>query len=173
LTAELCEFKFDSELASFEYRLRGVMAEHGKAIVYKIFFMVDQLPYNIYTINSIGGENVSNGCGFYEAQNDAGTKRLNNPELTSINQQCLICNVKLSRFINYIGSLQELCQARSWDLPKYEYSRGIKGISKNQKHFYTVKCSAGPYVSEGIGKNKKMAKKQAAKILLKYWVNVL
>ncbi|KAF0761309.1 interferon-inducible double-stranded RNA-dependent protein kinase activator A [Aphis craccivora] len=75
--------------------------------------------------------------------------------------------------MNYVGSLQELCQARAWDFPKYEYSQGIKGLSKNQKHYYTVKCTAGPYTSEGVGKTKKMAKKQAAKKLLKHWVTTL
>jgi len=152
------------------------MAKHGKVIVYKILSVVDQLLYKIYTINVIGGENVSYECGLtvYEAPlNDPCSILFNYQELVSTNQQCVDCNVQLSRFINYIGSLQELCQARSWDLPKYEYSLGIRGMSKNQKHFYTVKCSAGPYVSEGVGKNKKMAKKQAAKMLLKYWVNLL
>ncbi|XP_050053589.1 interferon-inducible double-stranded RNA-dependent protein kinase activator A-like [Aphis gossypii] len=146
--AELCEFEANGELVSSYYRLCGIMAERG-------------------------GENMSYECGLTETQNDAGAQLSNNPELPSTDQQCVVCSTQLSRFINYIGSLQELCQARAWDLPKYEYKQGIKGLTKNQKNFYTVKCSAGPFVSEGVGKNKKMAKKQAAKMLLKHWVNVL
>jgi len=108
------------------------------------------LPNNIYTLNAICGQNPSKS-----------------------NPPCVEYNVKLSQYINYIGSLQELYQARDWDLPKYEYYQGIEGVFNNKKHFYTVKRTAGPYVSKGVGKNKKNAKKQAAKLLLKYWVNIL
>ncbi|KAF0727035.1 interferon-inducible double-stranded RNA-dependent protein kinase activator A, partial [Aphis craccivora] len=143
--AEISELNSDSGLISSVDRLREIMA--GKEIIYKILSVVKHNTYEVYTINAVCEEYVSNGCGLseYEAQNDAATKMLNNLELTSTNQQCVDSQVKLSQYMNYIGSLQELCQARAWDFPKYEYSQGIKGLSKNQKHYYTVKCTAGPY----------------------------
>lgn len=173
--AELLELNFDSELASSVYKLRGIMAEHGKTVVYKTLSVVDQLPHKIYMVHAVCEKNVSYGSGLsvYEAQNDAATKLLNDLELTSTNPKCVNCNVQLSRYINYVGSLQELCQGRAWDLPEYEFNQDTMNVSNNQKHFYTVKCSAGPYESEGVGKTKKMAKKQAAKKLLKHWIRVL
>jgi len=56
--AELDELKFDNGDASAVSRLRGIMAEHGKAVEYKMLSVVDQFPNNIYTLNAICGQNV-------------------------------------------------------------------------------------------------------------------
>ncbi|KAF0751436.1 interferon-inducible double-stranded RNA-dependent protein kinase activator A [Aphis craccivora] len=86
---ELCELKSDSGLISSVDRLREIMA--GKEIIYKVLSVVEHYTYEVYTINAVCEENMSNGCGLseYEAQNVAATKILNNLELISTNQQCV------------------------------------------------------------------------------------
>jgi len=61
----------------------------------------------------------------------------------------------------YIGKLQdEICVARGWSLLKYEYFQGIESKYNNRERLYTVKCSAGPYESKGVGKTKKLQKRK-------------
>jgi len=70
---------------------------------------------------------------------------------------------KTKMYANYIGTLQEKCAARGWELPKYEYHQEID--NEIHKLFYSVICSAGPYKSTGVGNSKQLAKNQAAQIV--------
>uniref|UniRef100_A0A2H8TCN7 Interferon-inducible double stranded RNA-dependent protein kinase activator A A n=1 Tax=Melanaphis sacchari TaxID=742174 RepID=A0A2H8TCN7_9HEMI len=65
--------------------------------------------------------------------------------------------------INYIGKLQEMCVARGWELPKYEYHQEYDNKNKNCLFYAT--CSIGPYRSIGAGITKKIAKNQTAQIV--------
>lgn len=95
-TAELDGLKFNSGDALATSRLLGIMTDHIKAVEYKMLSVVDQFPNNIYTLNTICGQNVTYGCGssVYEAQNDATKKFLDYLESTSTNLPCVECNVK-------------------------------------------------------------------------------
>ncbi|CAI6352641.1 unnamed protein product [Macrosiphum euphorbiae] len=64
---------------------------------------------------------------------------------------------------NYIGTLQEKCAARGWELPKYEYHQ--ENDNEIHKLFYSVVCSVGPYKFTGVGNSKQLAKNQAAQIV--------
>lgn len=70
-------------------------------------------------------------------------------------------NINEAELKNYIGSLQELCVTRGWELPIYEYVP--KNAIEFQKYCYSVVCYAGPYITTGEGNTKRMAKKQAAR----------
>ncbi|KAL5236583.1 hypothetical protein ACI65C_003993 [Semiaphis heraclei] len=67
------------------------------------------------------------------------------------------------KFNNYIGILQEYCQAHRLDMPKYEYHQD--NDIKNKKILYSVVCSAGPHKCTGIGISKQIAKTHAARLI--------
>lgn len=161
-----------SKYSSAVARLHDIMAKKSKSVQYNIVSVVDMLPNKTYMYNAICGEMITYGYGLSsnEAENDAANKFLD--KLASIAEiddylpksiipPYLESNMKFTQSVNYIGTLQELCKACDWSAPKYEY-QDIKGKYKNEDHMFTVICSAGTYESEGIGKNKKIAKNHAA-----------
>ncbi|XP_027847065.1 interferon-inducible double-stranded RNA-dependent protein kinase activator A homolog isoform X1 [Aphis gossypii] len=166
-----------SKYSSAVSRLHNIMAKQGKSVQYNMLSVVDLLPNKIYMYYATCGKIITYGCGSSsnEATNDAANKFLN--KLASIaeiddylpystNPPCLESNIKFAQSINYIGTLQELCRARVWNLPKYECCAVIEGEYNNKEHLFTVICSTGPYKSKGVGKNKKIAKTHAAYSML-------
>lgn len=165
-------------------RLDNIMAEQGKTVKYNMIPVVFLFPYKMYTYNAQCGEIITYGYGSsrFEAINDAANKFLeklasiskiddhlgtNLPCLKSNEEKNDTANNEQGIFTNYISKLQdEICVARGWSLPKYEYFQGIEGEYNNQERLFTVKCSVGPYESKGVGKTKKIAKKQAAQLLI-------
>ncbi|KAF0756216.1 interferon-inducible double-stranded RNA-dependent protein kinase activator A [Aphis craccivora] len=63
-------------------------------------------------------------------------------------------------FTNYVGILQDKCIAHGWELPKYEFHK------ENNNDLYSVICSLGLHKSMGKGHVKKIAKQQAAQLLI-------
>jgi len=77
----------------------------------------------------------------------------NQPCLKNNEEKMYTASDEEEMFTNYIGILQdEICEARGWSLPKYEYFQGIEGENNNKERLYTVKCSAGPYESKDVGR---------------------
>ncbi|XP_027839889.2 interferon-inducible double-stranded RNA-dependent protein kinase activator A homolog [Aphis gossypii] len=166
------------------YQLDNTMGKQGKTVKYNMLPVVFLYPYKMYTCNAKCGEIITYGYGSssFKAIDDAANKFLE--KLASVsemddhlgaNPPCLKINVEENdtasdeqgMFTNYIGKLQdEICVARGWSLPKYEYFQSIEGENNNKVRLFTVKCSAGPYESKGVGKTKKIAKKQAAQLLI-------
>ncbi|XP_015513459.2 protein Loquacious-like isoform X1 [Neodiprion pinetum] len=60
---------------------------------------------------------------------------------------------------NPIGSLQEMCMSNHWPPPKYTME-GEEGLPHERQ--FTIVCSILKYRQVGIGKSKKLAKRQAA-----------
>ncbi|XP_057336787.1 RISC-loading complex subunit tarbp2 isoform X6 [Microplitis mediator] len=60
---------------------------------------------------------------------------------------------------NPIGSLQEMCMSRHWPPPKYTME-GETGLPHERQ--FTIVCSMLKYRQVGLGKSKKLAKRQAA-----------
>ncbi|KAF0754994.1 interferon-inducible double-stranded RNA-dependent protein kinase activator A [Aphis craccivora] len=165
-------------------QLENTMAKKGKTVKYNMIPVVFLFPYKMYTYNAKCGEIITYGYGSsrFEAIDDAANKFLE--KLASIseiddhlgtNSPCLKINEEKNytasneqgMFTNFIGKLQnEICVARGWSLPKYEYFQGIEGEYNNKERLHTVICSAGPYESKGVGKTKKIAKQQAAQLLI-------
>ncbi|KAF0769373.1 interferon-inducible double-stranded RNA-dependent protein kinase activator A [Aphis craccivora] len=165
-------------------QLDNTMAKQGKTVKYNMIPVVFLFPYKIYTYNAKFGEIITYeyGSSRFEAIDAAANKFLEklasiseiddrlgaNPPSLKINEEKnYTASEEEEMFTNYIGKLQdEICVGRGWSLPKYEYFQGIEGEYNNNERLYTVKCSAGPYESKGMGKTRKIAKKQAAKLLI-------
>ncbi|XP_012262952.1 RISC-loading complex subunit tarbp2-like isoform X6 [Athalia rosae] len=60
---------------------------------------------------------------------------------------------------NPIGSLQEMCMSCHWPPPKYTME-GEEGLPHERQ--FTIVCSILKYRQVGVGKSKKLAKRQAA-----------
>ncbi|XP_014300222.1 RISC-loading complex subunit tarbp2 isoform X4 [Microplitis demolitor] len=60
---------------------------------------------------------------------------------------------------NPIGSLQEMCMSRHWPPPKYTME-GETGLPHERQ--FTIVCAMLKYRQVGLGKSKKLAKRQAA-----------
>lgn len=60
---------------------------------------------------------------------------------------------------NPVGSLQELCMSRHWPPPVYDLA-AEEGFPHERT--FSISCSIGCHKETGIGKSKKLAKRQAA-----------
>ena len=60
---------------------------------------------------------------------------------------------------NPIGSLQEMCMTHHWPPPKYTME-GEEGLPHERQ--FTIICNILKYRQVGLGKSKKLAKRQAA-----------
>lgn len=60
---------------------------------------------------------------------------------------------------NPVGSLQELCMSRRWPPPTYDLT-AEEGFPHERT--FSIACAIGPHKEVGVGKSKKLAKRQAA-----------
>jgi len=106
------------------------------------------------------GNIVATGCGNSKkkAKHTSATAILS--KLNSTGQIEFKCNYDDEIKGNPVGCLQEMCMARR--LPPPTYGHHHEEGKDHQKSF-TINCSIGDkYKETGIGKNKKLAKRQAA-----------
>ncbi|XP_022166868.1 uncharacterized protein LOC111031296, partial [Myzus persicae] len=165
--------QFSRKYLSAVKRLDEIVATSGKCLQYNLLSTAGLMPCMVYTYNAICGDMETCGCGSSvdEAIEDAATKMLDkissNPlqdddySLSSMNslRHESKFNVKSN---NYIGKLQEYCQAHGLDIPKYEYHQD--NDIKNKRYMHSVICSTGPYKSTGVGISKQIAKNHSARL---------
>jgi len=154
-------------------RLNDIMAERGKFVQYNMLSPTGLKPFKTYMYNAKCGDLETYGCGSSvdEAIEDAATKFLDKLSYTSRKNDDHLVNsmnsLRLESQVivepnNYIGTLQEYCQAHRLDIPKYEYRQ--ENDIKNKRIMYSVICSTGPYRFTGVGISKQIAKNYAARL---------
>lgn len=154
-------------------RLHNLMTARGLLVQYTMLSMGGLMPSRIYTYNAKCGNMVTYGCGpsTEEAIENAAAKFLEKLELTPLKVDDYLLNAMSSlgiesevnvKYKNCIGILQEYCQARGLDLPKYEYHKNTD--IKNKSLMYSVICSIGQFKSTGVGISKQSAKNHAARL---------
>jgi len=154
-------------------RLHDLMTARGQLVQYTMLSTGGLNPSRIYTYNAKCGNMVTYGCGpsTEEAIEDAAAKFLEKLELTPVQVDDHLLNLMKSldigskvdvKYNNYIGKLQEYCQACGLDLPKYEYNQYTD--IKNKKLMFSVICSIGQFKSTGEGISKQIAKNHAARL---------
>ncbi|XP_003245358.1 interferon-inducible double-stranded RNA-dependent protein kinase activator A [Acyrthosiphon pisum] len=155
-------------------RLDDIMTTRGKLVQYAMISTAGLMPSRIYTYNAKCEGMVTYGCGssMEEAIEDAAAKFLEKFEfalvqgddhlLNSMNSLKIKSNHNVS-YNNHIGMLQEYCQARGLDLPKYEYHQD--NDIKNKRYMYSVICSIGKCKCTGVGISKQIAKNHAARLM--------
>jgi len=76
----------------------------------------------------------------------------------------LLCVVKLGTEVNYKSQLQELLQSRQQSIPSY---RVVDAVGPAHERLFTVEVVVGDSVlGKGLGKSKKVAETEAARIAL-------
>jgi len=108
------------------------------------------------TSNSIKNKSIDFGQGL--SRNEA-KNHSKNPTFDQIYHE--MNSVKT--YTNYIGKLQEICTARGWEFPKYEFHQ--EKIVETNVIYHSVICSAGSHKSKGVGNTKQVAKNQAAQLV--------
>lgn len=158
--------------------VEDMMVARGKIVEYKLISTAGH-PYNRqYTFNAKSGKTVVHGSGSsrIEAKNDA-AKKLVLQLSREIRNETMTCTATVDRLLgsdipvgtvdekskNYISTLQEVCLARRWTLPMYEFFQEKSNDNRNPIH--CVKCSVGAYKSMGTGNTKRIAKNKAAFII--------
>ncbi|KAF0748436.1 interferon-inducible double-stranded RNA-dependent protein kinase activator A [Aphis craccivora] len=124
---------------------------NGKTVKYNMIPVVFLFPHKMYAYNEKCGEIITYGYGSsrFEAIDDAANK-----------------------FLEKLASISEIDDHLRTNPPclkineEKNYTASIEGEYNNKERLYTVKCSAGPYESKGVGKTKKIAKQQAAQLLI-------
>jgi len=154
-------------------RLDDMMVARGKLVQYSMISTAGLMPSRIYTYNVKCEGMVTYGCGpsKEEAIEDAAAKFLKKFEFAPVQADDHLLNSMNSLKIdskpnvkhnNHIGILQEYCQARGLDLPKYEYRQD--NDIKNKRYMYSVICSIGQCKFTGVGISKQIAKNHAARL---------
>ncbi|KAL4100798.1 hypothetical protein QTP88_020827 [Uroleucon formosanum] len=154
-------------------RLHNLMAARGLLVQYTMLSTEGLMPSRIFTYNAKCGNMVTYGCGpsTEEAVEDAAAKFLEKLEFTPVQVDDHLLNSMSSldieskvnmKYNNCIGILQEYCQARGLDLPKYEYHKNTD--IKNKSLMFSVICSIGQFKSTGVGTSKQIAKNLAARL---------
>jgi len=169
--------RFGRKHLSAAKRLGAIMAERGKFVQYNMLSTAGLIPRKIYTYNAICEDMKTYGCGssMDEAIEDAAFKMLDKLSSTPIQDDDYLLNSinsmnplrQESKFNvksnNYIGTLQEYCQAHGLDIPKYEYHQA-NNIKNNKRYMHSVICSTGPFESTGLGISKQIAKNHSARL---------
>ncbi|KAF7992819.1 hypothetical protein HCN44_005163 [Aphidius gifuensis] len=94
------------------------------------------------------------------SNNNINNSNSNNSSMESQNQSDSSGNCGDEKIINNpIGSLQEMCMSRHWPPPKYTME-GESGLPHERQ--FKIVCMMLKYKQVGMGKSKKLAKRQAA-----------
>ncbi|XP_050529240.1 LOW QUALITY PROTEIN: interferon-inducible double-stranded RNA-dependent protein kinase activator A homolog B-like [Daktulosphaira vitifoliae] len=185
--AKLSELKLDEEKSPVA-KLNEIMALKKMTVEYTLVSMSGLVHNPVFTYRVKGCDIIVYGSGKSkkEAKQNAAVEFLEkvdsiNNQLSDSSSNRTITSTTHNRLsnitiedapkniletksdINPIGVLQELCMARRWQLPEYDFPSDDSGEPHNR--WYRVTCSILKYKTQGEGKTKQGAKRQAARLM--------
>jgi len=143
-------------------KYKGIGISKQIAKNYAARLMYNQIKSNYKTTNCTSTSNFTKNKSIDFGQGLSSNEAKNNS--ININSDHIYHGTnKVKVSTNYIGKLQEICTARGWEFPKYEFHHETDKETNIIYHF--VVCSAGSHKFKSVGGTKQIAKNQAAKLV--------
>jgi len=146
--------------------LHELYASRGQTPKYDLLQVEGAIHEPVFKYRVTVGHTVATGCGLSKKKAKHTAAQAVLTKLKGADEEMVVAQYDDGIKGNPVGMLQEMCRARRMPAPVYG---DHQEAGRPHQRSFTVHCSVGEgkHQAVGVGKNKKMAKRHAANLMIK------